>query len=83
MIDGIQYIIVFLYVKSLSDKDIEDQIRKIYNFYVSVSTILSITDWESKYSYAVKSWKNNWEDLIVFFEYSLEIRKIIYTTNLI
>ena len=40
-------------------------------------------NWESKYSYAVKSLKDNWDDLTVFFEYPLEIRKIIYTTNLI
>lgn len=40
------------------------------------------TKWESKYSYAIKSWRNNWEDLTVFFEFPVEIRKIIYTTNL-
>lgn len=39
--------------------------------------------WNSKYSYAVKSWEENWEDLTVFFEFPVEIRKIIYTTNLI
>lgn len=39
--------------------------------------------WGSKYQYAVDSWRNNWEDLTVFFEFPLEIRKIIYTTNLI
>jgi len=39
--------------------------------------------WESKYSYAIKSWKDNWEELTAFFEFPLEIRKIIYTTNLI
>lgn len=39
--------------------------------------------WNSKYSYAVKSWRENWEELTVFFESPLEIRKIIYTTNLI
>jgi len=39
--------------------------------------------WNSKYSYAVKSWRENWEELTVFFEFPLEIRKIIYTTNLI
>ena len=41
------------------------------------------TKWEHKYSYAVQSWRNNWEDLTVFFEFPVEIRKIIYTTNLI
>jgi transposase-like protein len=39
--------------------------------------------WDSKYSYAIKSWRDNWDELTVFFDYSVEIRKIIYTTNLI
>lgn len=39
--------------------------------------------WESKYGYAIKSWKDNWDELTVFFDFRLEIRKIIYTTNLI
>jgi putative transposase len=39
--------------------------------------------WNSKYSYTVKSWRKNWEELTVFFEFPLKIRKIIYTTNLI
>ncbi|HPT40718.1 MAG TPA: IS256 family transposase [Candidatus Paceibacterota bacterium] len=39
--------------------------------------------WSGKYSYAVKSWENNWENLTAFFEFPVEIRKIIYTTNLI
>ncbi|MCD4669047.1 MAG: transposase [Actinomycetia bacterium] len=36
-----------------------------------------------KYAYAVRSWSNNWEELILFFEYPLEIRRIIHTTNII
>lgn len=39
--------------------------------------------WESKYAYAIKSWRENWDELTVFFDFPLEIRKIIYTTNLI
>ena len=39
--------------------------------------------WEAKYGYAIKSWRDNWEDLTVFFDFPLEIRRIIYTTNLI
>ena len=39
--------------------------------------------WDQKYAYAVKSWKNNWENLTQFFDYPLEIRKIVYTTNII
>jgi len=29
----------------------------------------------------INSWKNNWEELSGYFEYSKPIRKIIYTTN--
>ena len=39
--------------------------------------------WENKYKYAIKSWRNNWDELTTFFEFPVEIRKIIYTTNLI
>jgi putative transposase len=39
--------------------------------------------WNAKYSYAIKSWRNNWDELTVFFDFPIEIRKIIYTTNLI
>lgn len=39
--------------------------------------------WGDKYTYAVRSWRTNWDDLTTFFDFPLEIRKIIYTTNLI
>jgi transposase-like protein len=39
--------------------------------------------WEARYAYAIKSWQDNWEELTVFFEFPLKIRKIIYTTTLI
>ena len=39
--------------------------------------------WVNKYTSAIKSWKNNWVELTAYFDYPLEIRKIIYTTNII
>ena len=39
--------------------------------------------WEAKYKHAILSWKTNWENLTSFFEFPMEIRKIIYTTNTI
>jgi len=39
--------------------------------------------WGTKYKYAIQSWQNNWENLTQFFNYPIEIRKIIYTTNTI
>ncbi len=39
--------------------------------------------WGKQYPYALKSWETNWDVLSTFFKYSDEIRKIIYTTNVI
>jgi len=39
--------------------------------------------WNVKYTYAVDSWYKNWDELTVFMDFPVEIRKIIYTTNLI
>lgn len=39
--------------------------------------------WGAKYKYAITSWEENWDNLSNFFEYPLELRKIIYTTNTI
>lgn len=39
--------------------------------------------WDAKYPLIVKSWENNWPELSTFFKYPPEIRKIIYTTNMI
>jgi len=37
--------------------------------------------WEAKYAYAIRSWQANWDLLTQYFDFPLEIRKIIYTTN--
>lgn len=39
--------------------------------------------WGAKYRHAVQSWHRNWNDLTAFFDFPIEIRTIIYTTNLI
>ncbi len=39
--------------------------------------------WKTKYKYAITSWEENWHNLSNYFEYPLELRRIIYTTNTI
>ena len=39
--------------------------------------------WDSKYPVISRSWSKNWQNIITFFSYPEEIRKIIYTTNAI
>lgn len=39
--------------------------------------------WGKKYPYAVSNWENNWEDVSAFFQFPDEVRRIMYTTNVI
>lgn len=39
--------------------------------------------WDKVYPNILKSWDKNWSALTVFFEYPHEIRRIIYTTNVV
>lgn len=39
--------------------------------------------WDERYPTISKSWYSNWEKLTVIFDFPLEIRKAIYTTNAI
>lgn len=39
--------------------------------------------WGEKYPLIIRSWHQNWAEITTFFKYPPEIRKIIYTTNII
>lgn len=75
------------YVVWKDKKAFTADMKNIYNAPTKQAAEAALNDfatkWEDKYSYAIKSWRDNWEELTVFFEFPLEIRKIIYTTNLI
>jgi len=34
--------------------------------------------WGKKYPYAISNWENNWEDVSSFFQFSDDIRRIMY-----
>lgn len=75
------------YVVWKDKKEFSIDMKEIYTAPTKEAAKAALNDfaakWSSKYSYAVKSWENNWENLTAFFEFPVEIRKIIYTTNLI
>lgn len=51
---------------------------------IAETALLNLADtWGDTYAIAVRSWENNWEDLATMFDYTPEIRRLIYTTNLI
>jgi transposase-like protein len=39
--------------------------------------------WGKKYPAVIKSWQANWESLSQYFKYPEELRRIIYTTNIV
>jgi putative transposase len=39
--------------------------------------------WGKKYPLVIKSWKSNWPELSAYFKYPDDIRRVIYTTNVI
>ena len=75
------------YVVWKDKKAFTADMKHIYNAPTEEAARAALEDlaskWQDKYSYAIKSWRENWDELTVFFEFPLEIRKIIYTTNLI
>ncbi len=39
--------------------------------------------WDERFPMISRSWRKNWSNLVTFFDYSPELRKVIYTTNAI
>jgi transposase-like protein len=39
--------------------------------------------WGKKYPIVIKSWRNKWENLSHYFKYPEDIRRVVYTTNII
>ena len=68
-------------------KEFTADMKNIYNAPNKEAAAMELDNlekkWGGKYPYAILSWRRNWDDLTVFFQFPLEIRNIIYTTNLI
>jgi len=66
-------------------KDVARDLKTIYNAATEDEARENLEafseKWDVKYPHISKSWKKNWSELSTFFQYSPEIRKLIYTTN--
>ncbi len=75
------------YVVWKDKKEFSRDMKSIYDAPTKQAAEAALKDyrakWGKKYPYAIRSWEDNWEELTVFFDFPLEIRMIIYTTNLI
>jgi len=71
-------------------KDRQIFCQDLKKVYTAINRVIALEEfekfklkWFGKYKYAITSWEENWENLSNYFEYPLELRKIIYTTNTI
>jgi len=76
--------------KYVSYKNIKEFSRDFKSVYTAVNEDEALENlyklkekWGKQYPYAFRSWENNWEVICPFFKFPLEIRKIVYTTNII
>ena len=63
-------------------KDISEIDQKIINMYARGLTTRQISE-QIEDIYGFESWYQNWDVLTPIFKFSLEVRKVIYTTNAI
>jgi len=73
------------YVASKDQKQFMKELKEVYKAPTEEAALMNLDqlelDWGKKYSLAIKSWRNNWDNLATFFKYPEEIRTVIYTTN--
>ena len=77
----------FKYVSYKDLKKFAADFKNVYNApteSVALAELETVKEtWGKKYPYAISNWENNWEDVSSFFQFSDEIRRIMYTTNII
>ena len=77
----------FKYVPWKDRKEVAKDLRSIYGAMTLTEAEEALErfseKWDAKYPAISPSWRAEWERLTVFFDYSPEIRKVIYTTNAI
>ncbi|MBR4962261.1 MAG: IS256 family transposase [Clostridia bacterium] len=75
------------YVNWKDMKEVMADLKKIYgaiNEDEAMQGMVVFRDkWAKNYPSCVRSWEENWDILSTFFAYPAEVRKIIYTTNII
>ena len=68
-------------------KEVAADLRLVYSAATIDEAEHALADFEDKWNNAyppiARSWRNNWQRIIPFFDYPPEIRRIIYTTNAI
>ena len=75
-------------IKYVGSKHQKEFMKDLKHVYGAVSKEAAETEldnleakWGEQYPIVIKSWRDNWERLTEFFQYTKEVRRLIYTTN--
>jgi transposase-like protein len=75
------------YVPYKEQKILMADLKKVYQALTIEEAGMAFEDfkekWGKKHPIIIRSWENNWLELTAYFKYPYEIRRIIYTTNII
>lgn len=77
-------------LRYVSSKDAKAVVASMRAIYTAASEALALValerfeqDWGKTYPLAVSAWRKNWTELSAFFGFAPELRKVMYTTNMI
>lgn len=77
-------------IKYIASKDKKAFMKDLKEVYKATTEELALAQldnlkekWGSNYGMVIDSWYNNWNNLDIFFKFSPQIRKLIYTTNVL
>ena len=75
----------FKYIASKDKKEFMKNLKCVYKATTEELALAQLDNlkdkWGDKYGIVIDSWYDNWDKLSTFFNFSPEIRKMIYTTN--
>lgn len=75
------------YVASKDQKAFMRDLKEVYRASTKILAEQKLKElgeaWGKKYPVVIKSWNTNWERLSQYFKYPEDIRRIIYTTNVV
>jgi transposase-like protein len=73
------------YVASKNQKAFMADLKCVYRAATKAAAEMALDDlenkWGAQYPMVIKSWRNKWDNLSVYFKYPDYVRKAIYTTN--
>lgn len=75
------------YVSYKTRPEVATDLKRIYHSATAEQAEMELdafaAKWDDRHPTISKSWRQNWEQIIPFFAYPADIRKVIYTTNTI